>query len=850
MAVSFSADEGIGQITLDKPPANSYDLAFIEELADAVREAADDDAVKVVVVRSASEKFFSAGADVKAFNENTVEANMEMIRVSHETLSSIADIPKVFIAEINAHALGGGLEIALACDLRFAAEGDYRLGTPEATLGVLPGNGGTQRLPRLIGWSRALDLMVTGRTVTPAEALELGIVNYRLPGRRAARPDARVRAGACSGRDEGDRQHQARRPRRACRRLGRRPRARAGARRGAVPKRGRTRGHRGVRREAEARLQRRLAMATVTDVDVTVIHDPATGEEVGRAPRHGAEDAAAAVERAAVAFPEWWETPAARRGEILREAAAAVLAALDELSLRLTLEQGKPLREARIEITRFVHTLEHYAGLAKNLRGGYVPNLDVRTHGLVLKRPLGVVVAIVPWNFPTTLLGNKLGPALVCGNVVVAKPAETTPLTTLRIAEIMREHGLPEDVFQVVTGKGSVLGEALVTERRVAKVAFTGSTPVGKHVAELAARGVKRVTLELGGSDPMLVLDDADVDSAVSAASVGRFFNCGQACLAIKRLYLHEAIADEFVEKLTAKVGRLRVGAGTAEGTTIGPLHSETQRTILEEQVDSTLERGGELLTGGKRPDGDEYANGWFYEPTLILEPPHDSKLATEEVFGPALPIWRIGESRGGHRAREREPVRARLVGLDSRSHRGDDRRREARGGLHVDQLEPDRLRRAPVRRLRRERRRQGARDRGARLLPGGEGRRRQAEPSVTPLHFEDVEVGFRFETASRTVTEADLVAFAGVSGDFNPLHTDAVFAARTMYGERIAHGALVLSLATGLRQRAGLFDGTLHGPARDPQLALQSAGSDRRHDPGHATRSRSCARPRSRTGA
>jgi enoyl-CoA hydratase/carnithine racemase len=177
MAVPFAADGGIGVVTLDKPPANSYDLAFIEELADAVREAADDDGVKVVVLRSASEKFFSAGADVKAFNENTVEANMDMIRASHETLSSIATIPKVFIAEINAHALGGGLEIALACDLRFAADGDYRLGTPEVTLGVLPGNGGTQRLPRLIGWSRALDLMVTGRTVTPAEALELGIVN-------------------------------------------------------------------------------------------------------------------------------------------------------------------------------------------------------------------------------------------------------------------------------------------------------------------------------------------------------------------------------------------------------------------------------------------------------------------------------------------------------------------------------------------------------------------------------------------------------------------------------------------------------------------------------------------------
>ncbi|HEX2304505.1 MAG TPA: aldehyde dehydrogenase family protein [Gaiella sp.] len=384
-------------------------------------------------------------------------------------------------------------------------------------------------------------------------------------------------------------------------------------------------------------------MATALETDVTVIRNPASGEEVGRVPQAGPTEAAEAVTRAQEAFPAWWQTPAAKRGTIVRAGAEAVLAQRDELALRLTLEQGKPLREARIEITRFVHTLEHYAGLAKSLRGGYVPNLDENTHGLVVKRPLGVVVAIVPWNFPTTLLGNKLGPALVCGNTLIAKPAETTPLTTLRIAELMREAGVPEGVFQVVTGKGSVLGEALVTDPRVAKVAFTGSTPVGKHVAGLAARGVKRVTLELGGSDPMIVLDDADVDGAVSAASVGRFFNCGQACLAVKRVYVHERVADEFVEKLRGKVARLKLGAGTDEGTMIGPLHSESQRETLEEQVSSTLARGGELLAGGKRPEGDELANGWFYEPTLILEPPHDSMVAVEEVFGPALPIWAVG---------------------------------------------------------------------------------------------------------------------------------------------------------------------------------------------------------------
>jgi enoyl-CoA hydratase len=181
MAVSFTADAGIGTITLDKPPANSYDLEYVQELGEAVQDAASDDDVRVVILRSASEKFFCAGADIKAFQAGPHERNMEMIETSHRTLSSIARIPKVFVAEINGHALGGGLEIPLACDLRFAGEGEYRLGTPEATLGLLPGNGGTQRLPRLIGRSRALDLMITGRTVTPREAYELGIVDALFP---------------------------------------------------------------------------------------------------------------------------------------------------------------------------------------------------------------------------------------------------------------------------------------------------------------------------------------------------------------------------------------------------------------------------------------------------------------------------------------------------------------------------------------------------------------------------------------------------------------------------------------------------------------------------------------------
>jgi acyl-CoA reductase-like NAD-dependent aldehyde dehydrogenase len=377
-------------------------------------------------------------------------------------------------------------------------------------------------------------------------------------------------------------------------------------------------------------------------LDRMAITNPANGAEVDSVPRGGPEQVDAAVRSAADAFPAWWATPAARRGELLHAAAQAVLARRDELAQLLTAEQGKPLREARIEITRFVHTLEHYAGLAKNIRGGYVPDLDEGVYGMILKRPLGVVGAIVPWNFPTTLLGNKLGPALVTGNTLIAKPAETTPLTTLRIAELLHAGGLPAGVFNVVTGRGAVAGQALVEHPLVRKIAFTGSTPVGKSLMAAAAQDVKRVTLELGGSDPMIVCDDADLDAAASAASVGRFFNCGQACLAVKRLFVFESVADAFLEKLLPRVRRLRVGPGTMEGVNLGPLHTATQRDEVAHQVEASLGGGAKVLHGARRPDGQEFAQGYFYEPTLLLDPAPDSPVATEEVFGPALPIWRV----------------------------------------------------------------------------------------------------------------------------------------------------------------------------------------------------------------
>jgi len=376
--------------------------------------------------------------------------------------------------------------------------------------------------------------------------------------------------------------------------------------------------------------------------DYIEVMNPATGEAVDTAPRGTREDAREAIDVAYDAFAVWSEWTQAKRADVLRRTVVLVRANEKELALLLTKEQGKPLREAVLEIRRYAHTLEYYAGLGKNIRGGYIPQIDEGKYGLIIKRPLGVVGAIVPWNFPVSLMGNKIGPALLAGNTMVIKPAETTPLTDLRVVALFLESGLPAGVINMVTGQGSVVGEEIVTNPKVRKIGFTGSTEVGRRVMASAAQGIKRVTLELGGSDPMIVCDDADIDEAAKAAAVGRFFNCGQACLAIKRLYLFDSIADDFIDKLTARVKKLRVGNGLAEGTMVGPLHSETQRDEIESQVQDAIERGARLLTGGARLHGEGFDNGHFYAPTLLADVTEDARVATEEVFGPALPIFRI----------------------------------------------------------------------------------------------------------------------------------------------------------------------------------------------------------------
>jgi succinate-semialdehyde dehydrogenase/glutarate-semialdehyde dehydrogenase len=375
---------------------------------------------------------------------------------------------------------------------------------------------------------------------------------------------------------------------------------------------------------------------------VTEIRNPATGEVVDRVAAATREDVERAIDAAESAFKKWSAVAPPQRAEILFKAAHVLKEREKDLARLLTQEQGKPLRESSLEIRRFAHTLEHYAGLAKTIRGGYVPALDDKRYGMIIKKPIGVCGSIVPWNFPVSLLGNKIGPALVTGNTVVIKPAGTTPLTDVQAVMILNEAGLPPGVLNIVPGPAAIVGEMLVKDPRVRKIGFTGATSTGKYVMAAAAENVKRVTLELGGSDPMIVCDDADIDEAVSAASVGRFFNCGQACLAIKRLYLFEKIYDQFVARLSAKVEKLRIGNGLEQGVIVGPLHTAAQRDEIAAQVQDAVERGARVLAGGKRPGGDAFEKGNFYLPTLLVDVDERSKVVREEVFGPVLPIIRV----------------------------------------------------------------------------------------------------------------------------------------------------------------------------------------------------------------
>jgi succinate-semialdehyde dehydrogenase/glutarate-semialdehyde dehydrogenase len=374
--------------------------------------------------------------------------------------------------------------------------------------------------------------------------------------------------------------------------------------------------------------------------DVIRVANPATGDIVDSVPKGTREDAKRAIDAASDAYKVWSEKPSIERSRVLLKIADMVRADVEELATSLTTEQGKPLGESRSEINSFANTCEYYAGLIGRERGAQTPFSTGEGFFIVTKRPIGVVGAILPWNFPVSLMGWKVAPGLAAGNTFVVKPASTTPITDIKVASLMAKAGLPPGAVNVVTGPGGVVGEELVENPKVAKIAFTGETTTGKRIMEGSAKSIKRLTLELGGSDPMIVCDDADLQLAVEGAAWGRFRNCGQSCTSVKRLFLFESIADEFVKDFVEKVKTIRIGNGLDRSTHMGPIHTAEQREKVESMVQDAENRGAKDLVKGGRPTEKSLQKGNFYSPTVLADVGYEAQIAREECFGPALPIF------------------------------------------------------------------------------------------------------------------------------------------------------------------------------------------------------------------
>ncbi|HEY0292590.1 MAG TPA: NAD-dependent succinate-semialdehyde dehydrogenase [Hansschlegelia sp.] len=371
-------------------------------------------------------------------------------------------------------------------------------------------------------------------------------------------------------------------------------------------------------------------------VDVT---DPATGELVGRVPDLGAAGAARAVEAAHRAFKPWAAKTAKERSTVLRRWFDLIVANKDELALIMTREQGKPLAEAKGEIDYAASFVEFYAEEAKRISGDTLPSHRADARIMVLRQPAGVVAAITPWNFPAAMITRKCAPALAAGCTFVVKPAMETPLTALALARLAAEAGLPDGVFNVVTGEDAqAIGEVFTSHPAVRIVSFTGSTEIGKLLMRQCASGVKRVALELGGNAPFIVFDDADLDAAVEGAMVSKYRNMGQTCVCANRIYVQSGVHDAFVEKLVKAVGRLKVGRGTEEGVTQGPLIAMDAIEKVERHVADATSKGAQVLLGGKR----HALGGGFFEPTVISGVTQDMAVAREETFGPVAPIFRF----------------------------------------------------------------------------------------------------------------------------------------------------------------------------------------------------------------
>ena len=365
-------------------------------------------------------------------------------------------------------------------------------------------------------------------------------------------------------------------------------------------------------------------------------HDNSTIVEVALAGHADVDKAVAAATRA---FPAWSRMAAADRGRILLRLADLIERDAEELARLESLDTGHPLRDSRnLDVPRTAACFRYFGGMADKLQGDVVP-VEAGFLNYVTREPLGVVGQVVPWNFPLMFTSWKMGPALAAGNTIVMKPAEITPLTSLRIAELMSEAGMPDGVVNMLPGRGAVAGQYIAEHPGIAKIAFTGSTATGRRIVQASAGNLKKVQLELGGKGANIVFEDANLLAAVNGSAWAIFHNQGQACIAGSRLVLHEKIADEFLDRFITLAKSIKLGNPLDASTEMGPLTSRQHRDRVLAYVDVAREQGGEVLAGGKGPSGSDLANGCYVEPTIVKARSFKDRVAQEEVFGPFVTV-------------------------------------------------------------------------------------------------------------------------------------------------------------------------------------------------------------------
>jgi succinate-semialdehyde dehydrogenase / glutarate-semialdehyde dehydrogenase len=381
------------------------------------------------------------------------------------------------------------------------------------------------------------------------------------------------------------------------------------------------------------------------DEAVLLVLDPADDSRITQVPDSSEADARAAVDAAQAAFPAWRATPAKERAQLLKRWNDLVVAHQEDLGRLISREQGKPLAEGRGEVLYAASYLEWFAEEATRTYGDVIPAPTRGRRMIALKEPVGIVAAVTPWNFPAAMIARKIAPALAAGCTVVAKPAEDTPLTSLALILLAEEAGFPAGVVNIVTAsreRTPQVVDAWLADPRVRKITFTGSTPVGKHLARASADTLKKCSLELGGNAPFIVFDDADVDAAVEGLMVSKFRNGGQTCVCPNRVYVQSGVHNRFVEKLAARVSSLKVGPASRAESQIGPMINTRAITKIASHVDDAVNKGAKVVTGGRRIRNETAAGPNYYAPTVLIGATPAMQLSCEETFGPVVPVFRF----------------------------------------------------------------------------------------------------------------------------------------------------------------------------------------------------------------